>query len=145
MKHFYYVIFLLLFWRISPTMNRKWKWKSKAERRGIKSRRKDFCPDELGVVRETASERTRGNKCIIYVVGRLSFRIEVGGMNIHKAFVDLKPRDSGDGRGNDDSYFSIQRDHKWQKTNLLLLHVERRMRRRGKRQEKNPKANLSKC
>lgn len=37
-----------------------------------------------------------GNKCIIYVEGVLSFRIEVDiRMNIHKAFVDLKPNSSG--------------------------------------------------
>lgn len=68
--------------------------------------------------------------------GRLSFRIEVGRMNIHKEFVDLKP-DSG-GRERGDSYFSIQRDHKWQKNQFTpTTHIECRMRRRKeKKQEK---------
>lgn len=133
-------------------MNRKWK--SKAERKegrrsGIKSRRKDFCPNELCVVRRLfarqQAKRTRGNKCIIYVVGRLSFRIEVGGMNIHKAFVDLKPRDSGDGRENDDSYFSIQRDHKWQKPIYSFCTLNAGCGEGERSREKNPRANLSKC
>lgn len=105
MKHFYFIIFLLLFCVFS-LLCQQWKGSERLSRSFFSS---------------FLVARLRGNKCIIYVEGVCHSESKSTRMNIHKAFVDLKPALSEQKGG-----MELLCHSQIAKTNLLLSHAESR-------------------